>query len=226
MDTLVRHELHWTPHHHLGDLGLRGLRWQHLTDDLSATKDADAVGDRQRFLQLVGDEHHTPSGGDQRAHDGEELDDLLGGEHRRGLVEHDHLGVAQQHLHDLDTLLHADRQLLDDCIGIELEGITLGDLPHHRARGVDVERAEPTRRLHAQDHVLGDGEVRNQHEVLVDHADAGRDRIGWRGEHHIATIEADRPAVGSIHPVEDAHQGRLARPVFADQGDDLTGGES
>ena len=46
---------------------------------------------------------------------------LLRGEHRGRLVEDEHLGVAGQRLDDLDALLHADGQVLDQGVRVDVE---------------------------------------------------------------------------------------------------------
>ena len=73
------------------------------------------------------------------AHDLHQLVGLLRREHRGRLVEDEHLGVARERLDDLDALLHADRQVLDEGIGVDVEPEPRGDLAHAFARGVQVE---------------------------------------------------------------------------------------
>ena len=109
----------------------------------------------------------------QLAHDLHQLVDLLRREHRRGLVEDQHLGVVGQRLDDLDALLHADRELLDEPVGVDLEPVPLGQLADPLGRLRPVQHAQAAGLLAAQHDVLGDGEHRDQHEVLVHHADAG-----------------------------------------------------
>jgi hypothetical protein len=53
--------------------------------------------------------------------DAEQVIGLLGGQHAGGLVEDQDLGAAVERLEDLDALLQADGQFLDDGIGIDLE---------------------------------------------------------------------------------------------------------
>jgi hypothetical protein len=71
-----------------------------------------------------------------------------------------------------------------------------------------------------QDQILQDGEAVDQHEVLVDHADAVADCVA-RARHLDRTpLDQNLAGIGVIKPVEDAHQRRLAGAVFAhDAGD-------
>ena len=83
-------------------------------------------------------------------HDLHELVGLLRREHRGGLVEDEHLRVARQRLDDLDALLHADRQILDERIGVDVEAEPCGDLADALARGVQIEQSAGLRRLVAR----------------------------------------------------------------------------
>ncbi len=57
----------------------------------------------------------------------EEVADLLRGEHRGRLVEDDGVGRAEEDLDDLDALLEADRELLDQRVGVDLEAVARRD---------------------------------------------------------------------------------------------------
>ena len=51
------------------------------------------------------------------------------------------LRVARERLDDLDALLHADGEVLDEGIGVDVEAEARGDLADALARGVEVEDA-------------------------------------------------------------------------------------
>ena len=148
-----------------------------LADDLAEPDDGDAVGDLAHLAQLVGDEDDGGAGLLELAHDRHELVGLLRGEHGGRLVEDEHLRVARQRLDDLDALLHADGQVFDEGVRVDVEAEPRGDLAHLRARRVQVEAAAERGLLVAEHDVLGDGEDGDEHEVLVHHADAGRHRV-------------------------------------------------
>ena len=69
--------------------------------------------------------------------------------------------------------------------------------------------------------MLEDGQVVREHEMLVDHADPGGDGVLRRPEVHLLAVHPDRALVGTLHPVEDLHQGGLAGPVLPDDGVNL-----
>ena len=78
-------------------------------------------------------------------------------------------------------------------------------------------------RLVAEHHVLGDGEDRDQHEVLVHHADAGAHRVSGALEVLDVVVEQDHAFVSRVQAVEHVHQRGLARAVLAEQAVDLAG---
>jgi hypothetical protein len=104
----------------------------------------------------------------------EQVVDLVGNEHRRGLVEDEDAGAPEEHLDDLDALALADPEILDQVVGVQAETILVGQLDDAGARRLEVDHAVMAG-LVAEDDVLGDGEVLGEHEVLMHHADADRD---------------------------------------------------
>jgi len=151
----------------------------------------------------------------------EELGRLLGRQHGGRLVEDEDLRAAHEGLEDLDLLLHADRDVHD--LGLRLDvkivlfGILLRDLD-----GLGVVDEEP--RLaghHAQHHVLGDRETRHQHEVLVHHADPVRDGHGRRGETELFAADDDFAAGRLLKSEEHFHERGFAGAVFAHERVDL-----
>ena len=61
----------------------------------------------------------------------------------------------------------------------------------------------------------------DQREVLVDHAEAGGDRVARRAERHGLAVDADLARVGLVEPGQDVHERALAGAVLAEQGVDL-----
>ena len=115
----------------------------------------------------------------------EQVVDLLRGEHGRRLVQDDQAGAAVQRLDDLHALLLSDRELPDVGLRVHLQPVRLGQL---RDAGGDLLEVQQrlARRTQPQRHILRHGQGRHEHEMLVDHADAGLDGIGRRMERHAA----------------------------------------
>ena len=73
------------------------------------------------------------------------------------------------------------------------------------------------RRLGREHDVLGDRHHRDEHEVLVHHADARGDRGVRRVDRERLPVQEHLALVGLVEPVEDVHQRRLARAVLAEE---------
>ena len=105
--------------------------------------------------------------------------------------------------------------------GVHVEAELLGDLRDPLARGVEVEGAGEAGGLVAEHDVLGDREDGDEHEVLVHHADAGRDGVAGTGEVLDLVVEQDLALVGPVEAVQHVHQRGLAGAVLAQEAVDL-----
>ena len=95
----------------------------------------------------------------------------------------------------LDALLPRDRQLADEPVRIDGKAHALRQPQHGVPHRAPPQRETPSRLL-AQHHVLRDGERRDEEEVLVDHADAERQRVLGAAEPHRTAVDANLPGVG------------------------------
>jgi hypothetical protein len=71
--------------------------------------------------------------------------------------------------------------------------------------------------LVAQEDVVGDGDVGQERELLIDHRYARRERVARRCEPHLRALIEQSTLVGVIEAGDDLRQGRLARAVLAHQ---------
>ena len=183
---------------------------------LPAPQDGDALGDLEDLVQLVGDEDDRLSLGLERLDDLEELARLLRREDCGRLVEDEDLGAAVERLQDLDPLLHADADRLDAGVGPDREAEPLGELADALLRLALVdERA--LRRLSGEDDVLRHGHHRDEHEVLVHHADPRVDRLARRVDAQRFAVQPKLALVRVVEPVEDVHQRGLAGAVLSEK---------
>ena len=166
----------------------------------------------------------TPSalqGGD----DVEQVADLRFAERRRRLVEDQQAGVERQRLGDLDELLLADAQRLDLSFGGDRQHETVeecsGELVHRRR----VEQPGRVVQLAAEIDVLGDGQLGDQVELLVDDGDPVALGVARAVQHQRLAVHRQLARVVRVRAAEDLHQRALARPVLADDGVDLPGGD-
>ena len=128
-----------------------------------------------------------------------------------------------ERLEDLDPLLDADREVLDERRRGRPRGRTRGE---SRADvGAALRRSRKTEapgRLEAEDDVLGDREDGYEHEVLVDHADAAPHGVARVGESDRLAVDADlarSPACS--RPKSTFMSVRLAGAVLAEKAVDL-----
>ncbi len=153
-----------------------------LADHRAAAQHGDRVRDGLDFLELVRDEDDRRAAVLELPDDPEQVLGLGRGQHRGRLVEDQHGRLPDQCLDDLDPLLDADRQVLHQGVRVDLQAVAVGELAHVLARLAPVEQAGGAGLLDAEGHVLRDGEHGHEHEVLVHHADAGRDGVLGRVE--------------------------------------------
>ena len=144
---------------------------------------------------------------------------LGGRQHAGRLVEDQDFGAAVERLEDFHALLEPDRQFLDDGVGIDLQAV-FALQPLQFRTGVGDAPLQERLILGAEDDVLYDGEIFDQHEMLVDHADAERDGVVRRLDRDGFAADFDLAAVGLVKAVEDRHQRRLARAVLSDDAAD------
>ena len=186
---------------------------------LAQTHDDHLVGHAQYLTQLVGDQHDRDTTVTQHAQDLQQPVGLLRRQHGAGFVQDENAGAAKKHLEDLDPLLFAHRQVGHERIGIDGEPVFAHEprqLRPGRCQAAGQQRAA----FGAQDQVLQYGEAVDQHEMLVDHADAVADRVARARHLDRPSVDQDLAGIGPMEPVEDAHQGRLAGAVLAhDAGD-------
>ena len=217
--TFLDAQQHATPDHQLCELLDRRLRRLAGRHHRTLAHDRHRVGDRHDFAQLVRDENDRLALILELLEDTEEVVGLGRRQHAGRLVEDQDLGAAIERLEDLDALLQADRQFLDDGVRIDLEAV-FALQPLQLGAGIGDAFLQQRLVLGAEDDVLDDGEILDQHEMLVDHADAERDGVVGRLDRHLLAADFDLAAVGLIEAVEDRHQRRFAGAVLADDAAD------
>ncbi len=123
---------------------------------------------------------------------------------------------------DLGELALRNRQLLDRRGHGRLDSEhahRLGRAPVH----LPVINHKPTAEFASEKHVLGDRQVRREHDLLVNQNDAAPLRVDRARQLDRRTVEPDRAASRGQMAAEHLHQRRLARAVLADDRVDLAG---
>ena len=197
-------ELHGAADHHVGKLLLGGLARVDRADVLTLAQDAHAVGDLHDLVELVGDEEDGFAFAGKLLHRGHQLFDLLRGEHRGRLVEDEDLVVAIQHLQNFDALLHADGDILDLGVKVDIQAVALRDLLDLFARLFLLQKAA-LRRLRAEDDVVEHRKNVHQLEMLVHHADAERGGVVRVLDGHDLAVLFDDALLRLIKAEENRH---------------------
>ncbi|MDK9695114.1 MAG: hypothetical protein OEL76_01840 [Siculibacillus sp.] len=186
-----------------------------LPEPAGLVHDADAVGDGQRDLLIVGDVDHRDAElllqlTDLEAH----LLAQVGVEVVERLVEEEERRLGDQGAGECDALLLAAGELRGHA-RLEPREADLTDRPPRPpiafigAGAGDLERVGD---------VVGDAHVRPHRIVLEDHAEpaAVGGHVGPVARHQ-AVADPDRPGVGSLEPGEEPHQHRLAASRRSEQ---------
>ncbi len=173
---LVELQPHLPADHQLGQLLARRIGGAPLRHHFAVAHDINRVGDRHDLAQLVRDEDDGDAACAQGLQDAEQLIGLLRREHGARLVEDQDARAAIQHLHDLDALLLADRQVADERVGIDAQPVVAAE-PLDLAARCREAVAQQRPGLGAEHDVLQHRERVDQHEVLMHHPDAAPERI-------------------------------------------------
>src|SRR5262249_21296662 len=155
--------------------------------------------------ELVRDEYDGLTLAPERAEDAEEVVRLLGCEDGGRLVEDEYVGAPIEGLQDLDALALAHAEVSDARVEGHLEVVLVAE-PEELGRGPREAGLEEEASLHPEHDVLQHRERLDQHEVLVHHADPGRERVLGAADAGRPAAHEDLASVGEVIAVEDAHQ--------------------
>ena len=97
-------------------------------------------------------------------------------QHTSRLIEDQDVGAAIESLEDLHPLLQSDRQIVDRFAEVDFQSVIAGKPFELLACRGNASVADESA-LRTQHHIFEDGEITDQHEMLVHHADPGFDRI-------------------------------------------------
>ena len=215
-------QLDIAPDHEVRELLARGRLRVRRAGDAAATEHDDVVGDLQDLVELVGDEDDRRARRRERANDPEQLLGLVWRQNRARLVQDEDVAVPVEGLQDLHPLAYTDGEILDLRVRIDVQLVLLGELDDPLSRRTPIERAEgPAHGLCAECHGLDHVEDRHEHEVLVDHADAGLDGAHGIVEDAFLAIDEDLAGIGLVQARQDVHERRLAGAVLAEQAEHL-----
>src|SRR5258706_1920549 len=190
-----------------------------------AGQDRERIADRQRVLDVVGDEDHPEALVAGRDRVAEHERRLLDAERRGRLVEDQDARTEILGAGDREGLALAAGQGPNQLFGVadvdaDVLHLLAGD--RRRLRAVEsAERPEPDRRLVAEEEVPADAHQRHDRQVLVDRRDPRVERVARRREGDRLAVDREGAVVGRVDAREGLDQGRLAGAVVAEQAVDL-----
>ena len=149
---------------------------------------------------------------------------FLHGEHAGGLVEDEQAVPQQELLEDFQFLFLPGGEVADLRPQGHGEGLAVHEVGQ---RGALPAPAHPAgHAIEGEREVFGDGEVRHQGEVLVDHAQARGVGVARAGEVGLLAVEHDRTAGRAVVAHDALDQGALAGAVAAQQGVEAARGDA
>src|SRR2546429_3697851 len=162
----------------------------------------------------VGNEDDGRAVLDQCAQGLEQVLHFARGEHCGGLIQNENGGLSIQGFEDLDTLAQPDGKILDQGMWINVEMILYSELAYMLSRRWHVQEWSAPGWFLAKDNILGYGEGRDEHEMLMDHANAAGHGVSGAGEMHRGATHDNVSLVWPGEAIKDVHQRGLPRTVF------------
>ena len=197
-----------------GDVSPRPER----THVLAVAQHRDALAEAEDLGQLVRDVDEGHPLGVQPREDPEEVGGLRFREAGRGLVEDEDPAVEREGARDLQELPVGRAERAHLVFRTEGQVQLLQQLRSAGAHLPPPQAPEPVRLLAPREDVLGDGEVRKQHLLLVDHADALVEGAAGRRELEPPPLPEHLARIGARDPRQHLHERGLPRPVLAHEG--------
>ena len=169
--------LHAPPHHAQHELAGRRVGRQARRDGAAVDEHRDAVADAADLVEPVRDVDHAHAVGGKTSHNAEENLDLLPVEDRGRLVHDQQPDVVRQGASDRDHLLGGRAQVPHVGVGRDVAVVEpLEQRGRLLAHQVAVQKTRAAR-LVPEEHALGDRQVPDQVELLVDRRDPAGQRL-------------------------------------------------
>ena len=207
-------------HHVLGQCLGVGVLHQSLGHHVAVPEDGVAVADLHDLTQLVADEDDAHPLLFQSAHHGKDPLNLRICQGGGGLVHDDDGGILHQSPGNLYNLLVAGIQIPDHGVGVQIQIHFLKQLPGFALHQSLVQQ-NPLLGQVGDEHILIDGQVVDEVQLLMDEADARIQRVHRSGKVHRFSVQRNGAAVSRKDAAQNVHQGRLSGAVFSQQRADL-----
>ena len=187
--------------HRLHEVDAQQLFREVLADEFAVAEHRHAVADLVHLIEEMRHEQDRNTALRKITDHAEQFADLVEVEARRGLVEHEDPHVCGDRARDGDQLLDGDRVRAQRGGGVDVETEIRQRLTRFAPHPTPIDAA-PSTRLPPEGDVLGDGDIRQQVDLLVDRADAGQLCIMRRPElHDLSHRSRAFPSSRGIAPV-------------------------
>ena len=176
-----------------------------------------AIGDLPHFLEEVADVDDGDAARGEPADEREQPIDVGALKAARRLVHQEHARIAGERAADLDDLPRGEREIAQSLVRVNLRMRHLVEQrARARARRLTVDPAV-SRDLVAEQHVVGDRQMRAERQLLMDQGDAAPSRIVRRGGRVARAIERHLAAVG-LHLARRARSSACSSPPRSHRG--------
>ncbi len=162
------------PDHQCDELVLGHLRSRHRGDALPVAHHAHPVGDLHDLDQPVRHVDDADALRLEPLEQAEQVADLVVGQRRGRLVEHEDLDLPRQRLGDLHELALRRAEVAHDGIGRKLQMEVVGELRDGCVHGAPIEQNAAADDLMAEEDVVGHAHRHDEVGFLIDDADAER----------------------------------------------------
>ena len=213
----VHHKLNIAANHHAGKLFLAAVGNIHGADILALAQNRAAVRHGHDLVQLVGNKQDALALSLKTAHDLHQFVDFLRSQYSGGFVKNQNFIVTVQHFQDLNALLHANRDIADQCIRVYTQAVFFRKLHDLFAGDLFLQKSRFAG-FHTQHDVIQHREALHQLKVLVDHADAKVVCIVGVIDLDFLAVFLDDALFWLVQAEQNTHEGGFAGAVFAQQG--------
>ena len=200
----------------------RNLGRRAVTHHRPVAQNYDTFAEVVHLLHEMGNVEDAVALGLQSAHHVEEAAAFWQAQAGGGLIQNQHRGGPADRLCELDQLPLAERQAVDLSVGID---VGADQVVQQRARlgahRVPLQETAVVQQMRQMD-VLGDRQVAEQAQLLVDGADPKVVGIVGRKCEIARTPKQNFSGVGRYEPTQDVLERRFAGAILADQHHDLT----
>ncbi len=186
-------------------------------DQLAVAQYRHCVADVVHFLQVMRNEQHRDARIFERSQVREESCDCGGFQMRRRLVEDDESRAERERAHDFDELTRLNAEFRGACLDVQCDMPLVHEGARSLAHRIPGDAAAALQRIPVQKDIFRNGEVRNDHRVLVDARDFGLPCRAIAVSRCRLAVKEDAAAVRLLQTRKQRDQRGFSRAVSSDE---------